>query len=121
MVSVDTNINKQKYPIETKKIRSKTEIIGPTFAQNFTLPKFNEDTLIDESSNRFNTELLKALNVIAPIKSIKFTNRPKHSWFNNFIREQRKVVKIVKEVGKSTNNNTNGKHTQRSGLSTACY
>ena len=38
-------------------------------------------------------ELLKPLNVIAPIKDIKFTNRPKHSWFNKFIREQRRAVK----------------------------
>ena len=38
-------------------------------------------------------ESLKVLNAIAPIKSIKFTNRPKHSWFNKFIREQNRVVK----------------------------
>ena len=55
-------------------------------------------------------ELLTALNAIAPIKSIKFTNRPKHLWFNKFIRDQSKVVKIMKENGESTNN-TDGKHT----------
>ena len=41
MVSVDINIKKQKYPIETKKIRDRTKITGPTFAQNFTPPEVN--------------------------------------------------------------------------------
>ena len=30
---------------------------------------------------------------MAPIKCIKFTNRPKHPWFNKYIREQTSVVK----------------------------
>ena len=105
MVSVNINIKKQKYPIETKKkLRDRTKIAGPTLAQNFTSPEFNEDTTIDEATSQFNMELIKALDTIAPIKSIKFTNRPKHLWFNKFIREQRRVVKIMKKDGKSTNN-----------------
>ena len=87
MVSVDTNVYKQKYPIETKKIRNRTKITEPTLAQNFTLPEFSEDTTIDEASSQFNTELLKALNATAPIKNITLNNRPKHSWFKKFIRE----------------------------------
>ena len=93
MVSVDISINKQKYPIETKKIRDRTKITGSTLAQNFTTPKFNEDILTDEASSQFNMKLFKALNAITPIKHIKFTNRPKHSWFNKFIREQMRLVK----------------------------
>ena len=93
MVTVDINIKKEKYPIETKAIRDRTKIIGPTLAQNFTPSELNEDTTIDEATNQFNTELLKALDAIVPIKSIKFTNRPKHPWFNKFIREQRSVFK----------------------------
>ena len=93
MVSVNTNIKKQKYPIETKEIRDRTKLTGPTLAQNVTPPEFNEDTTIDEAASQFNTELLKALDATAPIKSIKFTNRPKHPWFNKFSREQKSVVK----------------------------
>ena len=111
MVSVDINISKQKYPIETKKVRDSANITGPTLTQNFTSPKFNKETTIDEASSQFNMELLKALDAITPIKSIRFTNRPKHPCFNIFIKEQRRVEKIMKEVGESTNNNTNGKHT----------
>ena len=37
--------------------------------------------------------MLKALDATTPIKSIKFTYRPKHPWFNRFIREQKSVVK----------------------------
>ena len=110
MVSVDINIKKQKYPKETKKIRDRTKLTGPILAQNFTSPDFNENTTIDEAVSQLNTELLKALDATAPIKSIKFTNRPKHPWFNKFIREQKSVVKIMKENGESTKNNTNGKH-----------
>ena len=76
MVSVDINIKKQKYSIETKEIRDRTKLTGPTLAQNFTPPEFNENTTIDEATSQFNTELLKALNAAAPIKSIKCTNRP---------------------------------------------
>ena len=61
-------------------------------AQNFTPPKLNEDTTIDEATRQFKIELLKALNANAPTNSIKFTNRPKHPWFNQFIREQWSVV-----------------------------
>ena len=44
MASVDININKQKYPTETKKIKRQTKISGPTLTQNFTPPEFNKDT-----------------------------------------------------------------------------
>ena len=93
MVSVNINIKKQKYPIETKDIRDRTELTGPTLAQNFTPPDFNENTTIDEATSQLNTELHKVLDATAPIKSIKFTNRPKHPWLNKFIREQKSVVK----------------------------
>ena len=93
MVSVDINIKKQKYLTETKEIRDRTKITGSTLAQNFTPPEFNEDTTIDKATSQFNMKLLKALNAIAPIKNIKFTNIPKHPWFNKSIREQRRVVK----------------------------
>ena len=109
------------YPIETKEIRDRTKITGPTLAQNFITPEFSENTTIDEATSQFNTELLKALDATAPIKSIKFTNRSKHPWFNKFIREQKSVVKIMKEDGESKNNNTNGKHTQKRGMSTTGY
>ena len=111
MVTVNINIKKQKYLIETKDIRDRTKLTGPTLAQNFTPPDFSEDTTIDEATSQFNTELLKALDTTTPIKSIKLTNRPKHLWFNKFIRGQKSVVKIMKEDGESTNNNTNDKHT----------
>ena len=119
--SVDINIKKQKYPTKTEDIRNRTNINGPTLAKNFKPPEFSEGTTIDEAISRFNMELLKALNAIARIKSIKFTNRPKHPWFNKFIRKQRRVVKNHEKRWESTNNNTNGKHTRRRGMSTTGY
>ena len=111
MISDDISINKEKYPIETKKVRDRTKITGSILVQNFTPPEFNKDTTIDKASSQFNVKFLKSLNAIAPSKDIKFTNRPKHSWFNKFIREQRRVVKIVKSHRESTENIINGKHT----------
>ena len=70
MVSVDINIKKQKYPIETKEIRDRTKLTGPTLAQNFTPPDFSENTTIDEAASQLNTELHKALDTTASIKSI---------------------------------------------------
>ena len=93
MVSVDINIKKQKYPIETKEIRDRMKLTGPTLAQNFTPTDFDENTTINEAASQSNTELYKGLDATAPVKTIKFTNRPKHPWFNKFIREQMNVVK----------------------------
>ena len=39
MVSVNINIKKQKYPIETEEIRDRTKLTGHTLAQNFTPPR----------------------------------------------------------------------------------
>ena len=57
--SVDINIKKQIYPVETKEIRDRTKLTGPTLVQNITPPDFNEDTTIDEAASHLNTELLK--------------------------------------------------------------
>ena len=86
-VSVDINIKKQKYPMETKEIKDKTKLAGPTLAQNFTPPEIKESATIDGATSQLNTELCKALDAMTPIKSIKFTNRPKHPCFNKYIRE----------------------------------
>ena len=93
MVSVDISIRKQKYLTETKEIRDKTKLAGPTLAQNFTPPEIKENATIDEAASQLDIELHKALDATAPIKSIKFTNRAKHPWFNKYIREQKSVVK----------------------------
>ena len=63
-------------------------------------PEFNENRTIDEATSLFNTELLKALDVTAPVKSIKFTNKPKHPCFNKFIREQECSKNLEKKTEK---------------------
>ena len=77
MVSVNININKQKYPIKTKEIRDRTKLTRPTLAQNFIPPDFNENTAIDEATSQLNTELHNALDATAPIKSIQFNQQTK--------------------------------------------
>ena len=51
MVPVDININKQKYPIETKKIRDRTKITGPTLAQNCPQNSMKTQSLMKTAVN----------------------------------------------------------------------
>ena len=100
--STSTSRNK-KYLMETKEIRDKTKLAGPTFAQNLIPPEIKERATIDEAASQLNTELCKALDATTPIKSIKLTNRPKHPRFNKYIREQKSVVKNQERKWKKYN------------------
>ena len=121
MVSVDINIMKQKHPIETKEIRDKTKLAGPTLAQNFTPPQIKENVTTDEATSQLDTELCKALDATAPIKSIKFTIRPKHPWFNKYIRKQKSMVKNHERKWRKYNQQHQWKHMQRKGMSIIGY
>ena len=85
MVAVNINIKKQKYPTETKEMKRQNKTNWTHPCSKLHTPRFNENKMIDKAASQLNTELHKALNATAPIKSIKFTNRPKHPWFNKFI------------------------------------
>ena len=57
------------------------------------MSNYSPNTTPDEAYHLFKGELLKAINQTAPLKTIKCSDRQKHSWHNKFIKEQKRVVK----------------------------
>ena len=82
MVSVELSLKKPIPPIVRKVIRDCSKITPQSFAKSNTNPNYGENTILDEVHNLFEEELLKALNRVAPLKTIKCTNRQKHPWHN---------------------------------------
>ena len=98
MVSVELSLKKPRPPIVRKVIRDCSKITPQTFGENYTNPNCDEDTTLEEAHNLFEEELLKALNRVAPLKAIKCTNRQKHPWHNQFIKDQKRVVKNREKI-----------------------
>ena len=98
MVSVKLSLKKPIPPIVRKVIRDCSKITPQSFAKNYTNPNYSENTTLDEVHNLFEEELLKALNRVAPLKTIKCTNRQKHPWHNQFMKEQKRVVKNREKI-----------------------
>ena len=63
------------------------------FEANFTLPPFEQTTLLSQAYNQFDKELQVMLDRVAPSKTINITNKPRKLWFNKYIRDQRNVVR----------------------------
>ena len=98
MVSVELSLKKPIPPIVRKVVRDCSKITPQSFAENYTNPNYDENTTLEEAHNLFEEELLKALNRVAPLKTIKCTNRQKHPWHNQFIKEQKRVVKNREKI-----------------------
>ena len=98
MVLVELSLKKPIPPIVRKVIRDCFKITPQSFAENYTNPNYDENTTLEEAHNLFEEELLKALNRVAPLKTIKCTNRQKHPWHNQFIKEQKTVVKNREKI-----------------------
>ena len=63
------------------------------FTENFTMPIYSSNTMLDEACYQFKEELFKAINQTAPLKIIKCSDRQKHPRHNKFIKEQKRVIK----------------------------
>ena len=98
MVSVELSLKKPIPPIVRKVIRDYSKITPQSFAKSYTNPNYSDNTTLDEVHNLFEEELLMALNRVAPLKTIKCTNRQKHPWHNQFIKEQKTVVKSREKI-----------------------
>ena len=98
MVLVELSLKKSIPPIVRKVIRDCSKITPQSFAENYTNSNYSENTTLEEVHNLFEEELLKALNRVAPLKTIKCTNRQKHPWYNQFIKEQKRVVKNREKI-----------------------
>ena len=84
---------KSVLPLVRKEIRDYSKVTAQNFTEHYITPNYSPNTTLDEAYHLFEEELLKALNQLAPLKTIKCTDRQKHPWHNKFIKEQKRVVK----------------------------
>ena len=115
MVSIELSLKKTTPPIVRKVIRDYSKVTQQNFAENYTTPYFSHNTTLDETYHLFKEELLKVLNQVAPLKTIKCTDRQKHPWHNKFRKEQKRVVKNREKHREYTGKIISGRHTQRKG------
>ena len=99
MVSIELSLKKARPPIVRKVIRDCSKITPQNFTESYTTPYYSQNTTLDEAHHLFE-ELLKALNQVAALRTIKGTDRQKHAWHNMFIKEQKRVVKNRKNMEK---------------------
>ena len=60
---------------------------------NFTALTLDTNDSLDQACNKLNTELHNALEKTAPLKAIKYSDKPRQPWFNKYIRGQQKTVR----------------------------
>ena len=121
MVSIKLSLKKPVPPIVRKEIRDYYKVTPKNFTKTYTTPNYSPNTTLDEACYLFKEELLKALNQMAPLKTIKCSDRQKHPWHNKFSKEQKRVVKNRKKHGENTNKIISSRHTQRKGIYTIGY
>ena len=90
MVSIDLQLHKLRYPKIKKTIRGKTRITAKALQTNFTVPPLDTNDSLDQTYHKLNTELHNALEKTAPLKTIKYLDKPRQLWFNKYIRGQQK-------------------------------
>ena len=92
MVSIDLHLHKLRCPKIEKTIRDRTKLTGATMITNFNAPSVDVNDFLDQACHQFSTELLKALDRTAPLKTNTQTN-PRQPWFSKHIRDQKKIVR----------------------------
>ena len=98
IVSIELSLKKSTPPIVRKVIRDSSKITPQNFPESYTTPYYSQNTTLEEAYHLFKEELLKALNQVEPLKTIKCTDRQKHPWYNRFIKEQKRVVKNREKI-----------------------
>ena len=98
MVSIELSLKKLTPPIVRKVIRDSSKITPQNFTESYTTPDYSQNTTLEEAYHLFEEELLKALNQVAPLRTIKCTDRQKHPWHNRFIKEKKRVVKYREKI-----------------------
>ena len=83
LVTIHTNLFKEKYGKKVKIIWDTTRITKENLEANFTLPLFEEIILFSQAYNQ--EELQEILDRVVPSKTIKVKNNPRKLWFNKYI------------------------------------
>ena len=71
LVTMDTNLNKEKYGKKVKIIQDTTKMTKENLEANVTLPLFEETTSLIQACNQFDKELQEMLDRVAPSKPSK--------------------------------------------------
>ena len=93
MVSIIIHLHKVRYPEIEKTIWDRTKLSEESMLTNFNAPSIDVNDSLNQAYHRFNTELLKAFDRTAPLKTIKYLDKPRQAWFNKHIKDQEKVVR----------------------------
>ena len=72
LVTIDTNLNKEKYGKNVKTIWDTTKMTKQNLEANFTLPLFEETTSNSQAYNQFDKELQEMLDREPPSKPSKY-------------------------------------------------
>ena len=93
MITFNTNIPKPKPKTEIKKVHNLTDNKVQEFMDEFNnIPILNSSNLND-ATNRFNSEILRMIDKIAPQQVKKITLRIRKPWYDVNIKHQRQIVK----------------------------
>ena len=79
MVSIELSLKKLTPQIVRKVIRDCSEITPQNFTESYTTPYCSQNTTLNEAYHLFEEELLKVLNQVVPLRTIKCTDRQKQS------------------------------------------
>ena len=93
LVTIDTNLNKEKYGKKVKTILDTTKMTKESLEASFTWDLFEDTTSFSQAHIQFERELQGMFDRVALSKTIKVTNKPRKPWFNKHIRDQRKEVR----------------------------
>ena len=88
MTSIDLQVHKLKYPKIRKTIRDKTRMTAEALLTTFTAPTLDTNDFLDQACDKFNTELHNALEKTTPLKTIKYSDKPRQAWFKKYTRGQ---------------------------------
>ena len=93
MVSIDLHVHKLKCPKIKKTTRNKTRMTAEGLLTNFTAPTLDTNDSLDQAYHKLNTELHNALEKTAPLKTTKYSGKPRQPGFNKYITGQQKTVR----------------------------
>ena len=85
------NMTKHGYILDHCIVSNKDD--GEVLLLNVNAPTIDYNDSLDQVCHQFNIELLNALDRITPLKTIKYSNKPRQPWFKKYIRDQKKIVR----------------------------
>ena len=77
MVSIDLHLHKLRYLKIEKTIRDRPRLKEEAMITNFNAPSIDVNDSLDQACHQFNTELINVLDRIAPLKTSKYSDKPR--------------------------------------------